>query len=311
VRTVFFGTPDIAVPSLAAVAARHEVAAVVCQPDKPQGRNLKLEPPAVKVWALEHGLEVCQPAKLNDGAFEAWLRDQAPELCTMAAYGRLLKQPILDIPPKGWLNVHPSLLPRWRGPSPIQTAILAGDAVTGVTIMEVTLEMDAGGILLQESTPIGPEDTSQSLSERLGARGADLLLQGMELVERGEAHFTPQDPACVAHCHLFEKEHGRIRWASPALDIHNLVRAAIPWPVAHCRFRGEVCRIHRTAIEPQPAEAPPGTITRVEKDRILVATGQGQLAILVFQAPGKKALPMAEFLRGRKIQPGERLEDLE
>ena len=310
-RTVFFGTPDIAVPSLAAVAARHEVAAVVCQPDKPQGRNLKLEAPAVKVWALEHGLEVCQPAKLNDGAFEAWLRDQAPELCTMAAYGRLLKQPILDIPPKGWLNVHPSLLPRWRGPSPIQTAIMAGDAVTGVTIMEVTLEMDAGGILLQESTPIGPEDTSQSLSERLGARGADLLLQGMELVERGEAHFTPQDPARVAHCHLFEKEHGRIRWASPALEIHNLVRAAIPWPVAHCRFRGEVCRIHQTAVEPQPAEAPPGTITRVEKDRILVATGQDQLAILVFQAPGKKALPMAEFLRGRKIEPGECVEDLE
>lgn len=309
-RTVFFGTPEIAVPSLAAIAAQHEVGAVVCQPDKPQGRNLKLMPPPVKVWALEHGIPVHQPEKLNDGAFEQWLREQAPELCTMAAYGRLLKQPILDIPPMGWLNLHPSLLPRWRGPSPIQTAILRGDPETGVTIMRVTLEMDAGDILLQEAAPVGHDETAAELSERLGNMGAELLAHGMALVAAGNAAFTPQDPTKVEYCSLFEKEHGRIRWGQSALEIHRLVRAAIPWPVAHCLYHGEVCRLHKTAVIEENTDIPPGTVTAVEKDRVLVATGQGQLAILVFQAPGKKAMPMADFLRGRKMAPGERLEDI-
>ncbi len=309
-RTVFFGTPELALPSLAAVAARHEVTAVVCQPDRPQGRSKTPVPPPVKVWALEHGIPVCQPEKLNDGTFAAWLRAQAPELCALAAYGRLLKQPILDIPSKGWLNVHPSLLPRWRGPSPIQTAILEGDAVTGVTIMRLTLEMDAGDILLQESMPIGPEENAAELTERLAEAGAQLLIEGMERVSRGTAEFRPQDNAAAAYCAMFEKQHGQIRWGGTAQAIHNRVRACIPWPVAHCLYRGEVCRIHRSAVVEETAEARPGTVTRVEKDRVLVAAGQGQLAILQFQAPGKKALPMGEYLRGHRIEVGEQFEDI-
>ncbi len=309
-RAVFFGTPELAVPSLARAAERHEVVAVVCQPDKPQGRSGTPTPPPVKVWAVEHGIPVHQPTKLNDGTFEAWLKEQRPDVGLMAAYGRLLKQPILDVPPLGWLNVHPSLLPRWRGPSPIQTAILAGDAETGVTIMRVILAMDAGDIVLQQRTPIGPDETSQELSDRLALMGADMLVEAMGLVEQGNAPATPQDPEQVVFCSMFSKEDGRIRWDGPAWRIHNRVRASIPWPVAQCLYGGEVCRILKTAPVDIPADAPPGTVTQVLKDRVLVATGEGQLAILRFQAPGKKAMDMAAFLLGRRMEPGERFEEI-
>jgi len=309
-RTVFFGTPEFAVPSLEAVAASHEVAALVCQPDRPQGRSKKPVFPAAKVWAREHGIPVQQPTKLNDGTFEAWLRGQAPELGVVAAYGRLLKQPILDVPAKGWLNVHPSLLPRWRGPSPIQTAILEGDVETGVTIMSMVLDMDAGDILQQESMSIGPDETTEALSERLARMGARLLIEGIDKVACGEARFTPQDPDAVTVCTLFEKEDGRIRWDRSAQRIHNRVRAAIPWPVAHCLYRGQVCRIHRSEVVQEATAAAPGTITRVEQDGVLVAAGEGQIAVRVFQAPGKRAMPMADFLRGHAMEAGERFEEI-
>lgn len=309
-RTVFFGTPELAVPSLAALVERHEVVAVVCQPDRPQRRSKNPIPPPVKLWAEAHGITVHQPVKLNDGSFEGWLREQAPEICTVAAYGRLLKQPLLDVAPKGWLNVHPSLLPRHRGPSPIQTAILEGDAVTGVTIIRLALEMDAGDILLQEATPVDPDETAAELTQRLAKMGAGLLVEGVAQVAAGTAQFTPQDPEKATYSRLFEKEQGRIRWAQPARRIHNLVRAATPWPVAHCLYQGQVCRIHRTAVVDETPDAAPGIITQVETDRVLVATGEGQLAILVFQVPGKRALPMAEFLRGRRIEAGERFEEI-
>lgn len=309
-RTVFLGTPEIAVPSLAAVSARHEVTAVVCQPDQPRGRSGKAVPPEVKVWALDHGLPVHQPVKLHDGSFAEWLRAQAPEICVVAAYGRLLKQPVLDVPPQGWLNVHPSLLPRWRGPSPIRTAILEGDTVTGVSIIRIILEMDAGDIALQESTPIDPGETAGELAQRLGEMGARLLLEAMDQTASGAIRFTPQDPDQVTKCKLFTKEDGRIRWRQPARRIFNLVRAANPWPVAHTLFNGEICRIHRAAVVDTPAAADPGVITAVLDDRIQVATGEGELAILEFQVPGKRVLPMDAFLRGRTMTPGERFEDI-
>jgi methionyl-tRNA formyltransferase len=309
-RTVFFGTPDIALPSLAAVHAAHEVAAVVCQPDKPKGRSGKPVAPPVKARALENGLDVHQPAKLNDGAFEAWLRDMAPDICVVAAYGRMLKQPLLDVPPCGFINLHPSLLPRWRGPSPIRTAILEGDETTGATIMKIVLEMDAGDILIQEETPIGPEENNIELSERLAAMGGKLMARALDLIAAGKAEYTPQDPEKVTFSEMFTKERGRIRWAASAREIHNLVRAAVPWPVAHCRFRDDVCRIHRSAIIDATARAEPGTVTAVEKDRILAAAGEGQVAVLEFQAPGRRALSMRDFLRGCPIAPGERFEDI-
>lgn len=309
-RVVFFGTPDIALPCLEAVAAHHEVAAVVTQPDRPKGRRRKPAPPPVKVRAEAEGLPVHQPAKLNDGTFEAWLREQAPDLCVVAAYGRLLKQPIIDVPPKGYLNLHPSLLPRWRGPSPIRTAILEGDAETGVTIMKLVLEMDAGDILVQRRTPIEPDEDAVALSERLARLGAEAMLDALAQVECGTAEFTPQNPAAVTTCSIFRKEDGRIRWDAPAEGVHNLVRAAVPWPVAHCLFRGEVFRIHRTALTDASAQAAPGTITTVEKDRMLVACADRRLAILEIQAPGKRAMATGEFLRGAHVEPGERFEEI-
>ncbi len=322
-RIVFFGTPELAVPTLAAVAAVHDVVALVCRADRPKGRGKKLVAPPAKVWAAEHGIEVAQPTKLNDGTFEAWLEEQRPDICVVAAYGRMLKQPLLDVPAKGFMNLHPSLLPRHRGPSPIQGAILHGDTTTGVTIMDVILEMDAGGILLQEPLPIDGCDTTATLSQKLAELGAGLMVKGLELVESGEASFTPQDESKVTATKLYEKADGRIRWAAPARDIHNLVRAAIPWPVAHCGFKGQTVRIHETEVagdsEPGPSGTVPGTVVRVEKDAVLVATGatgaagaagEGLLAIRAIQAPGKRVLPVGDYLRGHPIQPGDRFEDL-
>jgi methionyl-tRNA formyltransferase len=309
-RVVFFGTPALAVPTLEAVAAHHDVVAVVCQPDKPQGRSSKLTPPPAKVCAERLGIPVQQPAKLNDGVFEAWLHTQAPEICVVAAYGRMLKQPILDVPRLGWLNVHPSLLPRWRGPSPIQTAIFEGDEVTGVSIMRIVLAMDAGDVLLQETTPIGPDENAEELAQRLGNLGAGMMIEAINRVHAGTAAFTPQDPSKVTISKMFEKAHGQIRWAQSARQLHNQVRACYPWPSAQCLYQGEVCRILKSAVVMEPADAAPGTVTRVEKDHVLVATGDGQLSIRIFQAPGKRAMAMGDFLRGHAMQPGERFEEI-
>lgn len=309
-RVVFFGTPEIAVPSLEAVAAAHTVTALVCQPDRPKGRGKKLEAPPTKMWAAAHGVPVHQPVKLNDGAFEGWLRGQCPELCVIAAYGRILKQPILDVPVGGWLNVHPSLLPKYRGPSPIQSAVLNGDPVTGVTIMRLTLDMDAGDILLQEETLVDPDETAEALTQRLATVGARMLLQAIGLVEQGRAVFAPQDHARATYCKLFEKQDGQIRWEAPARTIHNLVRAATPWPIAHCLFRGEVVRVHKTRVVKESTSAPAGQIIRVERDRIVAATGEQCIAILEIQAPGKRAMPVADYLRGHTLEPGERFDDI-
>ncbi len=309
-RIVFFGTPELAVPTLDALMQHHNVTAVVCQPDRPQGRGKRPKAPSVKVWAEDHGVAVHQPLKLNDGAFEAWLKEQAPEACVLAAYGRLLKQPILDVPLDGFINLHPSLLPRLRGPSPISTAILQGDAVTGVTIMRLTLEMDAGDILLQEETPIHPDDTTATLTERLAEQGAALMARALDLIASGEAVYTPQDSSRATYCSLLKKEDGRIRWGAPATRIRDLVRATVPWPVAQCLHEGRVCRVHGAEVVDEPPTESPGTVLRVEKDRIVVATGEACLAITKFQAPGKKAMAMGDYLRGHAIAVGERFEDI-
>lgn len=308
-RTVFFGTPELAVPSLAAVAGEHQVTALVCQPDKAQGRSSKLVPPPTKVWAEAHGIAVLQPTKLNDGSFEAWLKGQAPEVCVLVAYGRILKQPILDVPSHGFLNLHPSLLPRHRGPSPIQTALLEGDTETGVTIMRLDAGTDTGDVVLQERAPIQQDDTTESLSGRLAVSGARLLLEAMALLESGNAVFQPQDHDAATYSRLYRKEDGRIRWAAPAEVTDRLVRAAVPWPVAHCLHNGQVVRIHRTLVGQESSAVPPGTVVSVERDRVWVATDSGMLAILEIQMPGKRAMTMGEHLRGHGMKPGDRFED--
>ncbi len=310
-RIVFFGTPELAVSTLAAVAEIHAVTAVVCQPDRPQGRSSRPVACPTKEWALEHGISIAQPTVLNDGKFESWLRTQAPDACVLVAYGRILKQPILDVPLHGFLNMHPSLLPRHRGPSPIQTAILLGDETTAVSIMRLDAGMDTGDIVLQEETPIQPDDTTASLSQRLSAMGAKAMLRALEQIEEGSVVFTPQDGSRATTTRLFEKEDGRIRWSADARAIHNLVRASIPWPVAHCLFHGGVTRICRTHLPDEPSTSPPGTVARVERDCIVVSCGGGALAIEEIQAPGKRVMAVSEFLRGHAVSAGERFEDIQ
>lgn len=309
-KVIFWGTPELAVPTLEAVAAKHDVLAVVCQPDRPKGRSGTPTPPPVKSWAQAHRIPVNQPTKLNDGTAEAWMKELAPDVCVLAAYGRLIKEPLLETPKHGFLNMHPSLLPKYRGPSPIQSALLQGDAETGVSIIRLSMEMDAGDILLQEHAPIGENENNLQLSDRLATLGANMMLTALGQVEAGTVLFTPQDHTQATHCSMMRKEDGRIRWADSAQNIHNLVRAAVPWPVAQCLYNGQVCRILQTEVVQEPTNAMPGAITQVAKDRIHIATGDHQLAMLQFQPPGKKAMPLSAYLLGQKITVGERFEDI-
>ncbi|MCC6796161.1 MAG: methionyl-tRNA formyltransferase [Candidatus Hydrogenedentes bacterium] len=310
-RIVFFGTPEMAVPSLAALAEKHEVAAVVCQPDRPSGRGKSLTPPPTKIWALAHGIPVTQPAKLNDGTFETWLRDQHPEVCALTAYGRILKQPILDVAPHGILNMHPSLLPLYRGPSPIQSALINGETETGVTIMRLSLDMDAGDILIQEHTAIDPEETGETLTNRLATLGGQKLCEAVDRIAAGPAQFKTQDHSRATYCSLIEKRDGQIDWTKSAQTIHNLVRGAQPWPTAQTIFEGQVFKILRSEIIAHANKdfaAQPGAIEDVLKDRIVVRAGEDSLALLTVQAPGKRAMPVGDFLRGFPIKAGQRFE---
>ena len=304
-RIVFFGTAEIAVPCLASLCTAHEIAAVVTQPDRPKGRSKKPDPPEVKVWALEHGLEVVQPEKLNDGNFERWLREKKPELCALAAYGRLLKQPILDVPLRGWLNMHPSLLPRWRGPSPVQTALLAGDDVTGVTIMRITLEMDAGNIVLQEKLPVGRTETAGELSRRAADLGGRLMAQAVAQMETGKLTEYPQEHDQATFSRMLQKEDGIIRWDREAASIHNQIRACNPWPVAHCLFRDRMLRLLRSDYSEKSHSALPGTVIQADRQGIVVATGKGCLTITELQWAGKNPLAVDAFLRGTPVRPGD------
>jgi methionyl-tRNA formyltransferase len=312
VRIVFFGTPSLAVPTLAALSESHTIAAVITQPDRPRGRSSKPEPSEVKQWAVAHGLTVDQPQRIHDGSFEASLKALEPDLCVVAAYGRLLRQAVLDVPPLGWLNMHPSLLPRWRGPSPIQSALLYGDVVTGVTIMRMVLEMDAGNIVLQEETPIGAEETAGELTDRLAVLGADAMVRAVDLIASGTAPDIVQDVSRVTTTTLFEKKYGNMVWAASASALHNQVRACNPWPMAQCRFRGQLCRILRTRLisDSEEKDAAPGTVLEVHKDHVVLATGKGKLALLQLQMAGKKPLDAADFLRGAHLTVGERFEDV-
>ncbi|NUM53279.1 MAG: methionyl-tRNA formyltransferase [Candidatus Hydrogenedentes bacterium] len=312
-RIVFFGTPELAVPSLAALAEEHDIAAVVCQPDRPSGRGKGLTPPPTKVWAVDRGIAVNQPVKLNDGSFEAWLRGQRPDICALTAYGRILKQPIIDVPPHGILNMHPSLLPLYRGPSPIQSALMNAEVETGVTIMRLTMDMDAGDIVLQQRVAIDPADTGETLTNRLAELGGRMLREAVDRVAAGTATFTPQDHSRATYCRLIEKRDGQIDWSKSAREIHSLVRAAQPWPTAHCVLENETVKILRTAIASDSSDSSsnaPGTVLEVLKDRVHVSTGSGVIAILTIQAPGKRAMPVADFLRGHPVQPGQRFETI-
>ena len=306
-RIVFFGTPHFAVPSLAAlIEGADEVVGLVCQADRPAGRGQKMQAPPTKELALEHGIPVAQPRTLRGGDFSEQLATWKPDLIIVAAYGRILPTAILTLPQHGCINVHASLLPKYRGAAPIQWAIACGEQVTGITIMQMNEEMDAGDILLVRETPIGAAETGGELSERLANLGATALQQALESLAAENLEPSPQDHANATFAPKIKKADGLIDWTSPALDIANRCRAFNPWPSIYTRHAGKLLKIHRAEARMADHTMAPGVVISCG-ETIDIATGQGTLAIRELQAEGRKRLQARDFSRGGALQVGTRL----
>lgn len=316
-RIVFMGSPEFALPSLERlIASEHEVAAVFTQPDRPAGRGRKLVPPPVKTLALEHGIPVYQPRSVSKADSVALLRDIAPDAGIIAAYGQLLRQPVLDVPRLGFLNVHASLLPRWRGASPIAAAILAGDRQSGATIMQVVLELDAGPMLDRAAVDIAREDTSATLSARIADAGADLLVRLLPRWERGEITPVPQDDTLATYAPQIKKADALIDFdAQSAEAIERKVRAYNPWPMAYALIDGSPLRIVEAIAIEHRSQAEPGTIvafTGVGETPLLgagfvIATRGNDLGVVTVQGAGGRVMSAAQYLNGHRDIVGKRL----
>ena len=303
------GTPDLAATVLAALLTGPDhIVGVFSRPDATRGRGLQLEAPPVKQLAERHGVPVFQPRFWKDGSALEALHGLRPDLVVVAAYGRLLPQAALDVPPHGCINVHASLLPRWRGADPITRAILAGDAESGVTIMQMVLEMDAGDTLLKRVVTIAPDDTGDSLESKLATLGATALVEALAEWRAGRLTATPQDPAAVTLAPMIGKADGVVDWRRGAAEIERAVRGYIPWPVATTTRTGAPLRIWRAEIaDAANAGGTPGHVLAVDARGIVVATGAGTLRLLEVQAAGKKRMPAADWARGARLAAGEAL----
>ena len=306
-RVAFFGSPDFALPSLAAlIEGPYRPCVVVTQPDRPGGRGRSTRPPPVKVAAQAAGIDVLQPARLRDPAATSVLAAYGADLQVIVAYGQILRAGVLALPRFGTLNVHASLLPRWRGASPVAAAILAGDAETGATIMRVDAGEDTGDILASRVEAIGPDDDAGSLSERLAALGAALLLETIPAWLSGDMMAQPQDASLATRAPRLRKSQGWIDWTQPAVEIERQVRAFSPWPGATTRLRTRDVRIWRARADAGAVGAAPGTVVAVG-ETIDVATGAGLLRVERLQRAGKQALDARAFANGEPDLPGQRL----
>ena len=304
-RIVFMGTPDFAVPSLQAlIDAGHDVCAVYTQPDKPQGRKQILTAPPVKTLALEHDIPVFQPNTFKNEDEQARLRELAPEVIIVVAYGKLLPKAVLDIPPHGCINVHGSLLPRWRGAAPIQWAVIAGDEMAGVTTMQMAEGLDTGDMLLTYETKVGEKETAGELFDRLAQSGAELLTQ--TLVKLDEITPRPQDDAQSCYAHMLDKQMAVIDWSRSAHEIDCLIRGLNPWPIALTTLSGE--RLKVFAAEKANGNGEPGTVLEADpKKGLTVACGEGALKLIEIQLVGGKRMKATDFLRGHAIEAGTKL----
>lgn len=300
------GTPRFAVPSLEAlIDSGEEVVAVVCQPDRPAGRGQALAAPPVKEFAVGRGLPVFQPQKMKDPAFLAWLEGLKPDLIVVVAFGRILPPAVLKIPRLGCMNVHASLLPKYRGAAPIQWAVINGESMTGVTTIYMDEGMDTGPILLQESTTIKPAETAGQLAERLSVLGAQLLTRTIGGLKRGEIQPRPQDEASATYAPLLKKEDGKIHWERTARQIHNLVRGTDPWPGAYTFYKELRWRLFKTTVEDEDVMVgSPGQIKKVEKHGVRVATGRGMLVIEELQPANGRRMRFQEYLAGHPVEEG-------
>lgn len=307
-RIVFFGTPAFAVPTLEALlASRHRVAGVVSQPDRPRGRGQKLEPTPVKAAALAAGLPVLQPERLKTPEFMDAFAAMRPDLAVVAAYGRIIAESVIAVPRLGMINVHASLLPRYRGAAPIQRAVLNGERETGITIMRIVKELDAGAMFAKAVVPIGPDATSEEIERELAARGAVLLVEVVDQMASGTAHEAPQDAAEATYAPKIAREEGLIDWTRPARAIHDQVRGLTPWPRAWTHAEGVRLILAKTVVEPESAPGVPGTVLEAAGERLVVRAGDQGVRILALQPEGKRVMGAREFLAGRPLPPGLRL----
>jgi methionyl-tRNA formyltransferase len=306
-RIAFMGTPEFGVPSLRKLHdSDHEIVLVVTQPDRPAGRGRKVSSSAIKKAALELGLPMAQPESVNASHFVGCLRALRPDLIVVVAFGQILSDEVLGVPPSGAINLHASLLPRYRGVAPINWAIVEGEAETGVTTMFMARKVDAGEIILTRTTPIGDRETAGELSGRLSAMGAELLAETIELIARGEAPRRRQDPALASYARKLRKSDGEIDWTDPAARVFDRIRGMTPWPGAHTWYRGEVLRVLRAAPgEGGGRRGAPGEVVRVDRDRgIEVAAGAGSVWLLEVQPQGKRAMSADAFARGYHPEVG-------
>ncbi|HEY0733559.1 MAG TPA: methionyl-tRNA formyltransferase [Herpetosiphonaceae bacterium] len=306
-RIVFLGTPSFAaIPLRALVESGHEVVGVVTQPDRPAGRSKTPQAPPVKVAAVELGLPILQPPTLRDPEVVEQLRALRPDVGVVAAYGEILRKNVLEIPPLGYLNVHPSLLPLYRGPTPVAAAILAGDEITGVSIIRLIRAMDAGPIVAQATLTMPPAARAGSLTDELFEIGSQLLVGALPLYASGELQPQPQDESQASYCSLLRKEDGQIDWTKPALVIERAIRAYDPWPGAFTTWQGQPLKIRTARVDADWNGAEePGTI--LDRPTLHVATGSGALELVEIQPAGKRMMPAQEWLRGQRGLAGQRL----
>ncbi|MEK6678926.1 MAG: methionyl-tRNA formyltransferase [Nitrospirota bacterium] len=303
-KIVFMGTPEFAVPSLKALLnSKKEITAVVTQPDKPSGRGKRLTPPPIKVLALNSGVKILQPERLKDEAFLNALKEINPDIIVVAAYGKILPKDIIQLPRYGCINVHASLLPKYRGAAPINWAIINGEKETGITIMQMDEGLDTGGILLQKGIEITKEDTAETLTNKLSKIGAGLLIEGLNAIEKGEIKAIPQDNSKASYAPMLKKEDGQIDWTKGAEDIYNMVRGMDPWPGAFTYCKGELWKVWRVRhVDARKGHS--GEILAADKDRIDVASKDSVISIIEIQPANKKRMPVSEFLRGHKVEAG-------
>ncbi len=308
-KILFMGTPDFALFSLRAlVDAGENVAAVVTQTDKPKGRGMTLTPPPVKVYATGHGIPVFQPKTLKDGAFETELREIDPDIIIVVAYGKILPKYILDYPKFGCINIHGSLLPKYRGAAPMQRAVMAGETVTGVTSMYMAEGMDTGDMLLTETVAIAPDDNFEDVHDKLGEAGARVLLRTLDAAKRGELHPIPQNDADATYAAKIEKAECLVDWTWDAARLHDKIRGLSPFPLAYTTLPGgKLLKIVRAHPEEADASAPAGTVIAADKGGIRVACGRGVLVLETATPEGKKAQSAADLVNGRQIAAGDKL----
>ena len=303
-KIIFMGTPDFSVPCLnSLIEAGHEVQAVFTQPDKPRGRKQELTPPEVKVCALEHGLTVYQPKTLRDGEAMKIISELNPDCIVVVAYGKILPKEILDYPKYGCINIHASLLPKYRGSAPIQWSVINGEKETGVTIMQMDEGIDTGDMLYQKAVPIGIDDTAESMFEKLSVLGGEMIVEALDKLEKGELTADKQDDSLSTHAPMLDKKISEIDWHKSAAEVHNLVRGLYSWPIAQTSLHGKKLKIYRTSPAKGYGEA--GAV--IGTDPLTIACGDGAVEICELQLEGKKRMDAKTFLIGHPLKINEKL----